>query len=245
MPSSISRPIRSFNVYRLGMRPYQPIWQTMRLFTDQRQREECDQLWMVEHPPVFTQGLAGKPEHILMPGDIPVVQSDRGGQVTYHGPGQLIAYLMFDLKRCGIGVRAMVSALEQSVIEALAQHDIMAFSRADAPGVYVNREDGSMAKIASLGLRVRRGCSYHGIAFNLDMDLMPFERINPCGYAGMSMTQLRDLLPADVIVDRQQEADRWLNCLVDQLSQQSTSFLFAPVAQVGDPFEFHESGGKP
>lgn len=244
MSASPSGPIHSFDLYRLGSRAYKPIWQTMRLFTDQRQRDARDQLWMVEHLPVFTQGQAGKPEHILMPGDIPVVQSDRGGQVTYHGPGQLIAYVMFDLKRCGIGVRAMVTALEQSVIAALAQHGIVAFARPDAPGVYVNRKDGSLAKIASLGLRVRRGCSYHGIAFNLDMDLAPFERINPCGYAGMAMTQLRDLLPAKVAINRQQEADRWLNCLVDQLGQQSTTFLFAPVAQEGDPFEFHESGGE-
>ena len=244
MSASIPRQVQSFDLYRLGTRAYLPIWQTMRQYTDQRRSDDRDQLWLVEHPPVFTQGQAGKPEHVLMPGDIPVVQSDRGGQVTYHGPGQLIAYLMFDLKRCGIGVRAMVTALEQSVIATLAEHGIEAFARADAPGVYVNREDGSLAKIASLGLRVRRGCSYHGIAFNLDMDLSPFERINPCGYAGMAMTQLRDLLPAGVPLDRQQEADRWLNCLVHQLTQQSTAFLMTPMAQEGDPFEFHESGGE-
>lgn len=235
---------RSFDVYRLGARPYRPIWQTMRQYTDQRQREDRDQLWLVEHFPVFTQGQAGKPEHILLPGDIPVVQSDRGGQVTYHGPGQLVAYLMFDLKRCGIGVRAMVTALEQSVIEALAQHGITAFARPDAPGVYVYRDDGSLAKIASLGLRVRRGCSYHGIAFNIDMNLSPFDRINPCGYAGMAMTQLRDLLPENKAINRMQEADRWLDCLVRQLTQQSTAFTFAPIALEGDPFEFHESGGE-
>ncbi|WP_414501432.1 lipoyl(octanoyl) transferase LipB [Zymobacter sp. IVIA_12111.31 C1] len=244
MPVATPQPTHSFDLYRLGMRAYQPVWQTMRQYTDQRQRNDRDQLWLVEHLPVFTQGQAGKPEHVLMPGDIPVVQSDRGGQVTYHGPGQLIAYLMFDLKRCGIGVRAMVTALEQSVIEALAQHGIEAFARPDAPGVYVDRADGSLAKIASLGLRVRRGCSYHGIAFNLDMDLSPFERINPCGYAGMAMTQLRDLLPAGKVIDRAQEADRWLKCLVHQLTQQSTAFLFAPIAQEGDPFEFYESGGE-
>lgn len=234
----------SFDLYRLGTRAYLPIWQTMRQYTDQRSRDDRDQLWLVEHPPVFTQGLAGKPEHVLMPGDIPVVQSDRGGQVTYHGPGQLIAYLMFDLKRCGIGVRAMVTALEQSVIDALALHGINAFARPDAPGVYVHHQEGSPAKIASLGLRVRRGCSYHGIAFNLDMDLSPFNRINPCGYAGMAMTQLRDLLPVETPIDCQQEADRWLNCLVHQLTQQSTAFLMTPMAQEGDPFELHASGGK-
>lgn len=176
MSASIPRQVQSFDLYRLGTRAYLPVWQTMRQYTDQRRSDDRDQLWLVEHLPVFTQGQAGKPEHVLMPGDIPVVQSDRGGQVTYHGPGQLIAYLMFDLKRCGIGVRAMVTALEQSVIATLAEHGIEAFARADAPGVYVNREDGSLAKIASLGLRVRRGCSYHGIAFNLDMDLSPLDR---------------------------------------------------------------------
>ena len=238
MSSFIDRPSLSFDLYRLGVREYLPVWQTMREYTDRRQRDDRDQLWLVEHPPVFTQGQAGRPEHLLMTGDIPVVQSDRGGQVTYHGPGQLVAYLMFDLKRCGIGVRAMVTALEQSVIEALAQHNISAFARADAPGVYVTRSDGALAKIASLGLRVRRDCSYHGIAFNLDMDLSPFNRINPCGYAGMAMTQLRDLLPADSVIDREQEANRWLSCLVHQLTQQSTAFLMTLQEQQGDPFEF-------
>lgn len=234
----------SFDVYRLGTRAYQPIWHTMRQYTDQRQRDDRDQLWLVEHWPVYTQGQAGKPEHVLRPGDIPVVQSDRGGQVTYHGPGQLVAYVMFDLKRCGVGVRALVTALEHSVISALSEHGIDAFARADAPGVYVQREEGGTAKIASLGLRVRRGCSYHGIAFNLDMDLSPFERIHPCGYAGMTMTQLRDVLPRGTAIDRSVEADRWLKSLVHQLTQHSTTFLFAPVAKEGDPFEFYESGGE-
>ena len=243
MPAA-SPPVHSFDLYRLGTRAYQPIWHTMREYTDRRQRDDRDQLWLVEHWPVYTQGQAGKPEHVLMPGDIPVVQSDRGGQVTYHGPGQLVAYVMFDLKRCGIGVRAMVTALENSVISALAEHGVDAFARADAPGVYVQRKDGSIAKIASLGLRVRRGCSYHGIAFNMDMDLSPFERINPCGYAGMVMTQLRDVLPSGTAIDRRVEADRWLKSLVHQLTQQSTAFSFAPIAKEGDPFEFYESGGE-
>lgn len=238
MPSSLDRPLLPFDVYRLGTRDYLPIWQAMREYTNRRQPDDPDQLWLVEHRPVFTQGQAGKPEHLLMPGDIPVVQSDRGGQVTYHGPGQLVAYLMFDLKRCGIGVRAMVTALEQSVINVLAQHGISAFARADAPGVYITQPEGSLAKIASLGLRVRRGCTYHGIAFNLDMDLSPFNRINPCGYAGMAMTQLRDVLPAGRIIDREQEANRWLSCLVHQLTQQSTAFLIAPQERLGDPLEF-------
>jgi lipoyl(octanoyl) transferase len=159
----------------------------MRDFTDRRTRETADELWLVQHPPVFTQGQAGRPEHLLNPGDIPVVQTDRGGQVTYHGPGQLVAYPLLDLRRLGLGVRDLVNLLESSVIQFLAKWNLAAVARPDAPGVYV---DGR--KIASLGLRVRHGCSFHGVSLNIHMELAPFLRINPCGYNGLQMTQLAD-----------------------------------------------------
>ncbi|WP_422421227.1 lipoyl(octanoyl) transferase LipB [Pseudomonas sp. GZD-222] len=171
----------------LGLLPYEPVLKAMQRFTDQRGPEASDEVWLVEHPAVFTQGQAGKAEHLLVPGDIPVVQTDRGGQVTYHGPGQLVAYLLLDVRRLGFGVRDLVSRIERCLIELLASYDVEAAAKADAPGVYV---DG--AKIASLGLRIRNGCSFHGLALNVDMDLAPFRRINPCGYAGLAMTQLRD-----------------------------------------------------
>lgn len=171
----------------LGLVDYEPTWQAMKRFTDDRDREVGDEVWLVQHPPVFTQGQAGKPEHLLLPGDIPVVQVDRGGQVTYHGPGQLVAYLLLDVRRLGFGVRDLVTRIEQSLIALLASYGVTAAAKADAPGVYV---DG--AKIASLGLRIRHGCSFHGLALNVDMDLEPFKRINPCGYSGLAMTQLRD-----------------------------------------------------
>lgn len=162
----------------------------MQRFTDARTADTPDALWLVEHPPVFTQGQAGRAEHLLDPGDIPVVQTDRGGQITYHGPGQRIAYVLVDLRRHKLGVRRLVDALEGAVIDLLTGFGISAGARADAPGVYV---DG--AKIASVGLRVRHGCSYHGIALNVDLDLAPFRRINPCGHAGLPMTRLADLVP--------------------------------------------------
>jgi len=175
-------------VRQLGRRDYEPVWRAMRDFTDRRSDDTPSELWLVEHPPVFTQGQAGKPEHLLAPGDIPVVQTDRGGQATYHGPGQLVAYLLLRLKQTGLGVRGLVSVMENSIIELLADQGITGAARNDAPGVYV---DGR--KIASLGLRIRRGNSYHGLALNVDMDLSPFQRINPCGYKGLEVTQLRDL----------------------------------------------------
>lgn len=159
-------------------------------FTNQRTPETIDQLWLVEHSPVFTQGQAGKAEHLLFPGDIPVVQSDRGGQVTYHGPGQLVAYPLLDLRRLKIGVRELVTSIEQTIVATLTYYGIESAAKPDAPGVYVNGD-----KIASLGLRVRRGCSFHGLALNVAMDLAPFQRINPCGYQGLAMTQMKDLLP--------------------------------------------------
>ncbi|MGD9172330.1 MAG: lipoyl(octanoyl) transferase LipB, partial [Candidatus Thiodiazotropha sp.] len=175
-------------VRQLGLQPYHTIWQAMQDYTNTRDASSPDQLWLLEHPPVFTLGQAGKTEHLLEPGDIPVIKTDRGGQVTYHGPGQLIAYLMLDLRRAHIGVRSLVSHLEQAVISLLAEYGITATARRDAPGVYVAQH-----KIASLGLRVRRGCSFHGLSLNLDMDLTPFERIDPCGHPGLKVTQLADL----------------------------------------------------
>ncbi len=175
-------------VRRLGRCDYIPIWNAMQRFTDARTETTVDELWLVEHPPVFTVGLNGKPEHLLAPGDIPVVKVDRGGQVTYHGPGQIVVYFLLDLRRRGMGVRALVTQMEQSVIDLLAGYGIDAESHRDAPGVYVNG-----AKIAALGLRVRRGCSYHGLALNVEMDLEPFARINPCGYPGLAVTQMRAL----------------------------------------------------
>lgn len=171
----------------LGQVPYEPTWHAMQHFTDSRQADTPDEVWLLEHPPVFTQGQAGKAEHVLFPGDIPVVKVDRGGQVTYHGPGQLVAYLLLDVRRSSMGVRDLVSGIERSLIDLLASYGVQAVAKPDAPGVYV---DG--AKIASLGLRIRNGRSFHGLALNVDMDLQPFQRINPCGYAGMAMTQLRD-----------------------------------------------------
>ncbi|MFP5358773.1 MAG: lipoyl(octanoyl) transferase LipB [Gammaproteobacteria bacterium] len=172
----------------LGRVAYAETVEAMRRFTDSRSAQTPDELWLLEHPPVFTQGQAGKAEHLLMPGDIPVLQTDRGGQITYHGPGQLVVYVLVDLQRRGYGIRSLVTRLENALISLLAGYGISAVSRRDAPGVYV---DG--AKIASLGLRVRQGRSYHGLALNVDMDLSPFTRINPCGYAGLRMTQLREL----------------------------------------------------
>ncbi|MCU6161848.1 lipoyl(octanoyl) transferase LipB [Enterobacter bugandensis] len=173
-------------VRHLGLQPYEPVSQAMHEFTDSRDDTTTDEIWLVEHLPVFTQGQAGKAEHLLMTGDIPVIQSDRGGQVTYHGPGQQVMYVLLNLKRRKLGVRELVTLLEQTVVNTLAEYGIDAHPRADAPGVYV----GEM-KICSLGLRIRKGCSFHGLALNINMDLTPFQRINPCGYAGMEMTQMR------------------------------------------------------
>ena len=183
----------NLRVRHLGRRDYVPVWRAMQKFTAQRTADSADEIWLVEHPPVYTQGLNGKSEHLLTPGAIPVVQTDRGGQVTYHGPGQLLAYVLVDLKRQGWGIRDLVSRLEQAVIDLLHDYRIAASARRDAPGVYVNG-----AKIAALGLRVKRGCSYHGLSLNVAMNLEPFSRINPCGYAGLPVTQLRTLGgPAD------------------------------------------------
>lgn len=181
-------------IKRLGLVEYEPTWRDMQTFTDRRDAQTADEIWLLQHPPVYTLGLNGSPEHLLAPADIPVINIDRGGQVTYHGPGQLVVYPMIDLRRQSLGVRELVSALEQSVIDLAMNHGIEAQARADAPGVYV-----AGRKLASLGLRIRRGCSYHGLAFNIDMDLEPFSRINPCGFEDLEVTQLKDLGgPADL-----------------------------------------------
>ncbi len=176
-------------IRHLGLQDYSAIFTAMKAFNEQRDADTADEIWMLEHQPVFTQGQAGKEEYILFPGDIPVVKSDRGGHVTYHGPGQITAYVLVDLKRLKIGVRDLVTLIEQALVETLAHWNINATARADAPGVYVDNGD----KIASLGLRIRKGCSYHGLNFNVSMDLSPWQRINPCGL-GVAMTQLSDLV---------------------------------------------------
>ena len=194
-------------VRHLGVVDYLPTLEAMRRLTAERDEQTPDEIWLLQHPRVFTQGQAGRPEHLLAPGDIPVIQVERGGQVTYHGLGQLVAYLLLDLRRLGLGVRELVTAMEQSLVDVLASYAVAAAPKADAPGVYVGGE-----KIASLGLRVSRGCSFHGLALNVDMDMSPFWRINPCGYAGLKMVQLRDLLDAppafDEVTQRLEQALR-------------------------------------
>ena len=172
----------------LGTCDYEPVWHAMQDFTDNRDKHTLDELWMVEHPPVFTQGQAGKAEHILNAGDIPIIQVDRGGQVTYHGPGQIVIYPLIDLKRHKIGIKALVNGIEEALIQTMKEYGVIAKRKDKAPGVYVDEK-----KIASLGLRVRKGCTFHGLAFNIRMDLEPFSRINPCGYAGLEVIQLSEL----------------------------------------------------
>jgi lipoyl(octanoyl) transferase len=183
---------RQLRVRQLGLADYEPVWHAMQDFTDQREEHTVDELWLVQHPPVFTQGQAGKAEHVLAPGDIPVIQVDRGGQVTYHGPGQIVAYPLLDIRRSGLGVRELVNRIEESIIRVLEQYKVKGERREGAPGIYVSDE-----KIASLGLRVRRGRTFHGLAFNIDMDLEPFQRINPCGYEGLRVTQLSAMAAVD------------------------------------------------
>ncbi|MES1981798.1 MAG: lipoyl(octanoyl) transferase LipB [Pseudomonadota bacterium] len=189
--SASSSPVDSHSraplIRELGLVDYQSTWQAMQEFTATRNAATRDEIWLLQHPPVYTQGLAGKAEHLLQPPTIPVVKIDRGGQITYHGPGQIIAYLLLDLRRWKLNVRELVRLMEQAVIGLLAQYGVAAQGREDAPGVYVGE-----AKIASLGLKIKNGCCYHGIAFNVDMDLAPFSFINPCGYAGLRVTQARD-----------------------------------------------------
>ncbi len=201
-------------VRQLGLADYEPVWHAMQDFTDQRDENTLDELWLVQHPPVFTQGLAGKAEHVLSPGDIPVVQIDRGGQVTFHGPGQIVAYPLVDIRRSKIGVRDFVHRIEESIIQVLLYYDINGERREGAPGVYVSGE-----KIASVGLRVRKGRSFHGLAFNIDMDLDPFQRINPCGYEGLVVTQLKAFSP----VVYSEVEDRLVDSIASQLGYSELS----------------------
>ena len=189
----------------LGVTDYADVFQAMQDFTEQRDQDTTDEIWLTEHNPVFTQGQAGKAEHVLAPGAIPVIQTDRGGQVTYHGPGQITAYLLFDIRRRRLGVRDLVTGIEMSMVDTLKRYQVDAKPRADAPGVYV---DGN--KIGSLGLRVRRGCSYHGLSLNVDMDLEPFSRINPCGLTGVAVTQLSALAAVDFVQVKAQLVEQLL-----------------------------------
>ncbi len=202
-------PTSQLIIRRLGLCDYEPVWRDMQAFTQARDAGTADELWLVEHPPVYTFGLNAKPEHLHDPGDIPVVRCDRGGQVTYHGPGQVVVYCLIDLRRMGLGVKTFVQKLEQSIIDLLAEYDVTAERQAGAPGVYVQG-----AKIAALGLRITRGASYHGIALNVDMNLEPFARINPCGYPGMAVTQLSALASR---IDRAVIAERLLQVLAGNL----------------------------
>ncbi|WP_310607903.1 lipoyl(octanoyl) transferase LipB [Buttiauxella brennerae] len=207
----------TIKIRQLGLQPYEPISQAMHDFTNTRDETTADEIWLVEHQRVFTQGQAGKAEHVLVPGDIPVIQSDRGGQVTYHGPGQQVMYVLLNLKRRKLGVRELVTILEQTVVNTLAELGINAYPRADAPGVYV---DGR--KICSLGLRIRKGCSFHGLALNVDMDLSPFLRINPCGYAGLKMTQVSALRAGTSLNDIQPIL---INSFVQLLNNPPTEYI--------------------
>lgn len=199
-----------FKVRHRGVVDYQTAFDAMREFTSSREENTPDEIWLLQHPPTFTQGRNGKAEHLLSTGNIPLIQIDRGGQVTYHGPGQLVVYLLFDLRRLRLGVRQLVSIMEQAVIELLADYHIHAHARADAPGVYING-----AKVAALGLRVKRGCCYHGLSLNVDMDLAPFERINPCGYPDMAVTDLHRLGVTDSL---EQIGSRLVGKLQQQLA---------------------------
>jgi len=197
-------------VKHLGRQDYEPIWRAMHAFTDQRNEDTCDEVWFVEHNPVFTQGQAGKAEHLINTGDIPVVQSDRGGQVTYHGPGQMVVYFLINLRRKKLGVRDLVTHIENLVINTLKAYNIESAAKPDAPGVYVDNK-----KICSLGLRIRKGCSFHGLALNVNMDLAPFLRINPCGYAGMEMAQVSQLGGPDKVENVAEQLLKELVTLLD------------------------------
>ncbi|MFE8072726.1 lipoyl(octanoyl) transferase LipB [Marinobacteraceae bacterium S3BR75-40.1] len=226
--SSVSAIPETLIVRQLGRVPYEATWQAMQRFTEHRTPETADEIWLLEHPPVFTQGQAGKAEHVLAPGDIPVVQVDRGGQVTYHGPGQLVVYLLIDVFRRGLGSRAFVSLIEDALVAALGHWGIDASPRQDAPGVYI----GDGRKIASLGLRIRKKGAYHGLALNVAMDLEPFARINPCGLVGMAMTQMSEFVP-DITVE--QVGEQLLQALVERLPSDNLQLTQEP------PTGFNES----
>lgn len=203
----------------LDLVAYEPTWRAMQRFTAERTADTVDEIWLLQHPPTYTQGQAGRPEHLLNPGNIPVVQIDRGGQITYHGPGQIIAYLLLDLRRWRLNVRQLVRLMEQAVIDLLAERGVAAAGREDAPGVYVGE-----AKIAALGLKIKNGCCYHGLSFNVDMDLAPFSGINPCGYARLPVTQCRDLGISHDVADLQERlAEHLLDVLHAHYRQTQTS----------------------
>ncbi len=202
-------------VKHLGMVEYQPTWDAMKQFTAQRSPDTPDEIWLLQHPPVYTQGQAGRPEHLLNARGIPVVKIDRGGQITYHGPGQIVAYLLLDLRRRGLNVRQLVRLMEQAVINLLAEYQVTAAGREEAPGVYVGD-----AKIAALGLKIKNGCCYHGLSFNVDMDLAPFSYINPCGYAGLRVTQARDVGVPATMEQLQQQLAQHLLALLQQGNRQ-------------------------
>ncbi|HET8710967.1 MAG TPA: lipoyl(octanoyl) transferase LipB, partial [Spongiibacteraceae bacterium] len=196
-------------IRKLGLIDYQQCWDAMRDFTEARDAGTPDEIWFLQHPRVFTQGQAGKAEHVLAPGDIPVIQVDRGGQVTYHGPGQIVGYMLIDIRRRGLGIRWLVNGIENAIIDVLKQYGVKSFAKPEAPGVYLDGAQGrgrDGAKIAALGMRVRRGCTFHGLSLNIDMDLEPYGRINPCGFSGLAVAQLRDMVepvPALEIVEEQ------------------------------------------
>lgn len=212
--SSTTGSLMPLKVKFLGQQPYTPIWQQMQAFTESRDAKTVDELWVVEHDSVFTQGQAGKAEHLLNPGNIPIVKVDRGGQVTWHGPGQLVIYLLLDVRRINYGVRHLVNLIEESLVEYLASLNIAAEARPDAPGVYIKEGKQAGAKIAALGLKIRKGCSFHGLSFNLTCELDAFQRINPCGYAGMQVARLVDLVPN---ISFKQAQDALLQILIGRL----------------------------
>lgn len=222
--AAANKAVEQLLVRKLGRQDYEPLWRAMQAFTDQRDAATGDEIWFTEHPSVFTLGLNASREHVIDPGDIPVVQIDRGGQVTWHGPGQLMVYPLLDIRRAGIGVRPLVTALERAVIRLVADHGIVAICRADAPGVYV---DGR--KLASVGLRIRRGASYHGMALNIDADLTAFARINPCGYQGLEVVNLRDL---GITATRDDITETLLGYLLDELKLTALQIAYSAVAPV-------------
>lgn len=205
----------NMEVKYLGLQPYIPVWEAMKTLTTSREVHTPDELWILEHPPVYTQGQAGKPEHVFNPQNIEIVQTDRGGQVTYHGPGQLVAYILMDLKRSNMGIKTLVCHLEKLLIDLLATYDIKAHIQTGAPGVYVQQR-----KIASIGLRVKNNCTYHGIALNVNMDLTPFSGINPCGFANLEMTQIAAFIP-DISMDAVQK--KWGDLCLSHFGQTLTA----------------------
>lgn len=212
---------------KLGLIDYQTCWDAMRDFTEARGASTPDEIWLLQHPRVFTQGQAGKAEHVIAPGDIPVIQVDRGGQVTYHGPGQIVGYLLIDIRRRGLGIRWLVNGIEKAIIAVLEQYGVKSFAKPEAPGVYLQGAQGKGrdgAKIAALGMRVRRGCTFHGLSLNIDMDLEPYARINPCGFSGLAVAQLRDLV--DNVPPLETVEKQLFAALCAQLDYDANTLLF-------------------